>query len=86
MTSEEKIAFLGGQVHALIGFATALITSHPNLALLAEHLEKAGELNLARAESMPVADVYVEGVLDVKDRLREIVEIASGQRTRPSNG
>jgi hypothetical protein len=70
----------------LIGFATALITSHPNLALLAEHLEKAGELNLARAESTPVSDAYVEGVLEVKDRLRKLVEIALGQRTPPSNG
>jgi hypothetical protein len=76
MTSEEKIEFLGGQVHALIGFATALITSHPNLTLLAEHLEKAGELSLARAESVSVADVYVDGVLDVNDRLSKIVEIA----------
>jgi hypothetical protein len=38
--------------------------------------DKAGELRLARAESVSVADAYVDGVLDVKDRLRKIVEIA----------
>jgi hypothetical protein len=86
MTGDEKIEFLGGQVHALMGFATALITSHQNLALLAEHLEKAGEINLATAESMPISDTYVEGVLDVKDRLRNIVGIALEQRRRPDNG
>lgn len=86
MTSDKKLEFLAGQVHALIGFATALVTSHPNLDLLAGHLEKAGEINLARAESTPVADAYIEGVLDVKDRLKELVEIALEQRTRSSNG
>jgi hypothetical protein len=49
LTESEKIEFLGGQVHALMGFAIAVITSHPNLAYLADNLEKSGEINLAKS-------------------------------------
>ena len=83
MTETEKIEFLAGRVHALLGFATAVITSHPNVALLAQQLEKIGELNLATAESQLVSDEYVEGVLDVKNRLKNTVETVLAQKTRP---
>jgi hypothetical protein len=41
MTDSEKLEFLAGRVHALVGFATAVITSHPNPMVLARHLESA---------------------------------------------
>ncbi len=81
MTDSEKIEFLAGRVHALLGFAMAVITSHPNPSLLAQHLEKIGEVNLARAEAEPVSDDYVDGVLDIKDRLKRAVETVLGQKT-----
>jgi len=54
MDQNEKIEFLGGQVHALVGFAHAVITSHPNLAVLARHLDEIGKVNLATAETSAV--------------------------------
>jgi hypothetical protein len=83
MTESEKIEFLAGRVHALLGFATAVITSHPNPTVLAQHLEKIGEINLARAETEPVAEEYVDGVLDIKNRLKNAVEMTLAQRTNP---
>jgi hypothetical protein len=74
MTDSEKLEFLAGQVHALMGFAMAVITSHPNRSLLAEHFEKIAEINLARAEGELVSDDYVDGVLDVKERLKRTLE------------
>jgi hypothetical protein len=83
MTDSEKIEFLAGRVHALLGFATAVITSHPNPSILAQHLEKIGEINLARAESETVSDDYVEGVLDIKNRLKRAVETVLAQKIDP---
>jgi hypothetical protein len=80
MTQSEKLEFLAGRVHALVGFATAVITSHPNPQMLAYQLEKIGEVNLATAESQPVSDEYVDGVLDMKDRLKAAVAIALAPR------
>ena len=83
MTDSEKIEFLAGRVHALLGFATAVITSHPNPSILAQHLEKIGEINLARAKSETVSDDYVEGVLDIKNRLKRAVETVLAQKIDP---
>jgi hypothetical protein len=83
MTDSEKIEFLAGRVHALLGFATAVITSHPNPSILAQHLEKIGEINLARAESETVSDDYVEGVLDIKNQLKRAVETVLAQKIDP---
>lgn len=83
MTDSEKIEFLGGQVHALIGFATAIIIADPTPARLQKYLDYVGEINLARAEGALVSESYVEGVLDVKDRLKRAVETALKQRANP---
>jgi hypothetical protein len=83
MTDGEKLEFLAGRVHALVGFATAVIPSHPNPALLAEHLEKVGAVNLAQAETAVVHEEYVLGVEDMRDRLKDAVAIAMAQRTTP---
>jgi hypothetical protein len=83
MTDSEKLEFLAGRVHGLIGFATAIITSHPNLGVLAHHLKTVGEINLARAETELVSDEYVRGVEDVKGRVERAVEIALAQMTNP---
>jgi hypothetical protein len=78
-----KLEFLAGRVHALIGFATAVIISHPDLSAIANAIDRVGEVNLARAEGSLVADEYVQGVLDVKDRLKRAVETAQEHRTNP---
>lgn len=86
MTPEEKIEFLAGQVHALIGFATAIITASPDPGHLARHLDFVGQINLAQAEGELVPNVYIEGVQDIQDRLREAVETALKHRVDPNSG
>lgn len=83
MTDSEKIEFLEGQVHALVGFATAVIFSHPNPTLFAQCLEKIGEVNLARAEADTVTDAYVDGVISIKTRLKSLAETALARQTHP---
>jgi hypothetical protein len=83
MDQSEKIEFLGGQVHALVGFAHAIITSHPNLALLARHLDEIGKVNLATAETSAVREGYVLGVEDIRDRLKAAVTSALARKTNP---
>ena len=69
MTESEKIEFTAGRVHALVGFMTAVILTHPNPAQLAKALEKVGQANLATAESALVVDAYVDGVQDMQRRI-----------------
>jgi hypothetical protein len=83
MDQSEKIEFLGGQVHALVGFAHAVILSHPNLAVLSQHLERRGMANLAVAETSAVREEYVLGVEDIRDRLKLAVTSALAQRAKP---
>jgi hypothetical protein len=83
MDRDEKIEFIAGQVHALMAFAQAVISTHPNLALLARHLDHIGTINLAHAETSPVHEEYVLGVEDIRGRLKEAVTNAAAQRTNP---
>jgi hypothetical protein len=82
--TERKIEFLEGQIHALMGFALAMITTHPTPARLSRHLDFVGQVTLARAEGALVPDAYVDGVLNVQDRLRRGVEIAVQQQASPN--
>jgi len=75
MTESEKIEFTAGRVHALLGFVTAVILSHPNPAWLAQSLEEIGSANLATAEAS-ASERYVEGVRDIQQRIRKAVEMA----------
>jgi hypothetical protein len=82
MTQDEKIEFLGGQVHALVAFAHAVILTHPDLPALTKHLERRMTANLATAETSAVREEYVLGVEDIRDRLKVAVTIALEQRTK----
>lgn len=84
MTESEKIEFLGGQVHALMGFAIAVITTNADPAKLARHLDFVGQVTLARTENDLVSDTYIEGIQDVQDRLKRAVETALKQRAGPN--
>ena len=86
MTESEKIQFLGGQVHALIGFALAIIHTHPAPVRLPRHLDFVGQITLARAEGSLVSDEYLDGVQDVQNRLTHAVETALRQQARPNKG
>lgn len=84
MTDSEKIEFLGGQVHALIGFATAIILADRDPVRLGRYLDYVGQINLAKAEGVAVPDIYVEGVQDIRDRLASAVETALAHRVNPN--
>jgi hypothetical protein len=83
MTDAEKIEFLGGRTQALLGFAIAVIMSHPNPSVLAGNLEEIAEINLARAEAEPVTDDFVDGVLDIKARLLRAVAMSLARKSTP---
>ncbi len=83
MNRDEKIEFLGGQVHALMGFAHAVIASHSHLDVLARRLEQIGTVNLATAETAAVREEYVLGVEDIRNRLKAAVTNELAQRTNP---
>jgi hypothetical protein len=78
MTDSEnrKLEFIGGQVHALMGFALAVIDTHPAPARLAQSIDSIGQITLARAEGILVSDRYIDGIQNVMGRLRRGLETA----------
>jgi hypothetical protein len=74
MTDREKMEFLGGQMHAFVEFAAAVIATHPYPAILARHFEKYLELNQASIGTNP-SNPYVEGAQDVRNRLMQVVQM-----------
>ena len=82
MTNAEKLEFLAGQVHALVGFSLAAINTHPALATLARHLELVEQANLKRVEATKATDEYVDGLRDVFDRLKTGLESARALRKK----
>jgi hypothetical protein len=86
MTDSEKIEFFGGQIHALMGFALAVITEHSAVANLSRHLNFVSDVTLAQAENSLVSDRYIEGIQDVQRRLLRGVETALAQRANPNSG
>jgi hypothetical protein len=84
MTDSEKIEFFGGQVHALMGFAQAVIMTNPSPERFSRHLDFVGQIALARAESSLVTDAYIDGVQDVQDRLSRSVQMALQRQASPN--
>lgn len=74
-----RFDFVCGQVQALLGFAAAVIYSHHSIASLGVHLERAQEAILARAEQTPISDHFLNGMSDVREKLRALVAAASEQ-------
>ena len=84
MTDSEKLDFLGGQVHALMGFALAAIKAHHDLSKFAWHFNSIGKTTLERVEATPISDSYFDGVKDVQDRLVRSIGISLGRQEDPS--
>ena len=80
MTDSEKLDFLGGQVHALMGFALAAIKAHHDLAKFAWHFDSVGKTTLKRVEATLTSESYVDGVKDVQDRLGRGIGISLGRQ------
>jgi hypothetical protein len=83
MDQSEKIEFLAGEVHALMGFATAIVMTHPDISELAEQIEQTAQANLALAEGSVVPDEFVEGVQHIWDRIRKAIKTSQAQQTIP---
>jgi hypothetical protein len=78
--TDDELEFIAGQVHALMGFALAVIDAHPAPARLAQSIDSIGQVTLARAEGVLVSDRYIDGIQNVMDRLRYGVETALGRQ------
>lgn len=74
--------FLAGRIHALLAFALALIETHPNLALLEQHLAAAEQAGLAVTEATLVPDKFLDGQRQVMERLRQRAVRAQARRDR----
>jgi hypothetical protein len=71
MDDSERIQFIGGQVLALMHFATVLINTHPNRASLRKHFEFVKQVGLAKVEGQPVPDAYLDGMNEVHEQIEK---------------
>ncbi len=82
MPSEQRriqnLDFIAGQVHALLAFALASVHAHPNLTLLSIHISRAEQGALGRTEATTVSDDFLDGEIDVFERLKAV---ATADRT-----
>jgi hypothetical protein len=78
-----RIDFLAGQVHSLIGFALAMVNTHPDPAKLQKHLEAADLAAVSVAGGLLVSDDFLKGMEDVAVRLRVSVETALQRQAIP---
>jgi hypothetical protein len=91
MTDEElediqrKVQFVGGQVHMLVGFALAIIESHPDLRELERKFQMHAQTTLANTEAITVPEEYVDGVLDISKRLQTAIERVRERREGPKD-
>jgi hypothetical protein len=67
------MAFLVGQVQALMCFAFAVAESHPNRSLLAGQFETASQVGLAKIEMTLASDQTVAGFQDAAGKLLRIL-------------
>ena len=80
---KRKLEFVGGQVHLLVGFLLAVIDTHHDPDELGRHFEKVQQITLARTESTLVAEAYIEGQLDISQRLKPAIEKAQARKEAP---
>jgi hypothetical protein len=69
--NDERLAFVIGQVHALMSFALAVCQSHPDQALLKREFQTSAQAGLARLESALTSDKAIDGFQDAAAKLRK---------------
>jgi len=77
------VDFLAGQVHSLVGFALAVVNTHPDPANLQAHLESADVAATRIAGGAHVSNDFLKGMEDVATRLRASVESARSRKGTP---
>ena len=70
----EQVAFLKGEVHALLLFAQTLAIAHPERTLLLAGLATAEQKGLAQIEGELVSDATIEGFRYAVDRIRNALK------------
>lgn len=74
MAEKQLDQFTAGQMHAIKNVLGAFIAAAPNKAVLRPLLDAAERASEARVLPAPVTEKYVDGVRDIHDFLRTIVE------------
>jgi hypothetical protein len=69
-STDERVAFLSGQVHALVSFALAVAQSFPDRALLRQEFESASQGGLAKLENSLTSDRSILGFQDVAEKIQ----------------
>lgn len=73
MTERERIDYISGRIQALVTFAAALATVHPERDLLKAHFETASQIALAGIEVTLAGDKTVEGFQEVTAKILSIL-------------
>ena len=79
MTDSEKIDFLGGQVNALLAFASAVIQTHPDTAALGAAYAKSVELQATSSLNVAVSEPFLKGQAQIRKDIKALF-IAAAQR------
>lgn len=69
--SDQAIAKLTGEVHALYMFLQVLAKTHPNPALALSEFEKAGQQGLAYLEPHAIPDAVIDCYQEVSKAIRQ---------------
>lgn len=80
MTKEEWPEFIGGRMQGAVAVLLALIQTHPNPSALLAALEEAEQAALANVEPTPLSDRYIEGMRDMIDRARNLLNLRLGRK------
>lgn len=81
-----RLDFAGGQIQALVAFAMAVIKIHPEPKKLEQETDLGMQRALASAETMLVSDDILEGLIDVRDRLKRALSSAVKAQEHPRTG
>jgi hypothetical protein len=77
---ESRIAFVTGEVHALLMFCQILARTHPNPETVVAGLEVVEQKGVAQIGGSLVSDSTVEGFRFVIDELRKLAEAAAARQ------
>jgi len=69
MSEAERLDYLAGQVHALLGFASATIKSHPSPHFLRNAFLETEQRALAATESRLVSESFLAGQRETNESL-----------------
>lgn len=84
--TRQWLDFVAGRSKGTIAVLLALVATHPNPEALLAEIEKVEQSALAHAEASPFPDVYLEGLRDVIDTIRNMLVLratAASDRNKP---